>query len=96
MITEPPEIYFNSISCSHSANIAGVSGEIYGYYNREYVEVPTAGAQIDGYKPVFTCAASVAPARGAVVEISGVTESFTVLYVQKFDDIEAKIILAES
>ena len=96
MITENPDIYFNVVSCSHSATIEGVSGTVYGYYSREYVEVGTAGAPLDGYKPVFTCAASVSPVRGAAVTVSGVPESFTVLYVQQVDDVEAKIILAES
>ena len=39
MITEDASVYFSSDTASHSATITGITGAVYGYYNREYVEV---------------------------------------------------------
>jgi len=74
-----------------AATITGISGTVYGYYDREYVDI----AEIAGYRPVLTCSTADVSGvgRGANVVVSGESGTFIVAQNVKVDSIESKLIL---
>lgn len=98
MIIESADIYFNQELSTHAATITGITGAVYGYYTREYVEVNAGRTTIAGFKPTFTCSAAVVASveSGTAVSISGITETFTVAHIEKRDEIESRLILEEA
>jgi len=63
MFTEDLSVFFNTDEFAVVATINNVS--VNGIFDREFVSVSSGKVQIEGFRPVFTCATS---------DVSGVTE----------------------
>lgn len=95
--TEDLSEFFDNDDFAVAATITGITGSVYGIYDKEYVEVSIGSIDVVGYKPTFTCQTSdiTDVDRTTMVTIAGETETFIISHIENQGDGISRIILEE-